>query len=261
MTVRLLVHAHVPHCGASRLNRALFFRSYSRGETLLAYDEAFCRQARMGGAAPARALATARLALGHVPYGYFDGLGRWPLYVSVFDDPVNRFLSRLGEVMAMPGEERAALLPEGADADALAGDPEALAQALLSGPAERKLLLNAMTRMAAGMPALVPVRLDRADLAVAKANLSRANYLVALREDLPNFQGYLRDVLGIGVGQQRAAGTEGWPQVLGGAQLRRPVKLRPGDVSARTISRIEAANDLDMHLHEAAAMAAHAAWG
>lgn len=260
MEARLLVHAHVPLCGASRLNRALFLRSYTRGETLLAYDEVFARQARLGGATPSRALAAARLALGRVSYGFFDGLGRWPLYVSVFDDPVNRFLRRLGEVMAMSGEARAALLPGGVDDPALARDPEALAAELLSGPVGRICDLNAMTRAAAGMPTIGPVTLGRDDLAIARANLSRANYLVALREDLPNFQSYLRETLGIGAGPRRS-GSEGWPQVLGGAQARRAVRLRPGDMSPAMIATIEAANDLDMRLYEAAAQSARAGWG
>lgn len=260
MTNRLLVHAHVPRCGASRLNRALFFRSFSRGETLLAYDERFARRARMGGPELSRELSSARLALGHIPYGFFDGLGRWPLYVSIFDDPVRRFLSFVGEVMAMARPDRARLLPEGVDDEALARDPDGLALALLQGGQAQTCQLNAMTRLAAGLPALGPLEIGRDHLAVARANLSRANYLVALREDLPSFQSYLRETLGIGAAHRRHNG-EGWPQVLSAAQLRKAVRLHAEQMSPAVIGRIEAANDLDMRLHEAAAQAARTAWG
>lgn len=254
---RLIVHAHVPRCGASRLNRALFFRSYKPDETLLAYDDRFARSARLDLQGMAAPLAAARLALGHVPYGYFDGLGVWPLYVSVFDDPVQRFLSALGEVMAMPADVAAALLER--DGGAPGDDADATAAALLTAPRARDRLHNAMTRSAAGLAPLgAPAGPEH--LAAALANIARSNYFVAPRGDLAPFQGFLREVLGVGAGP-RVEQASGWPRALSGGEARRARPVAAGDLSAATLARIEAANGLDMRLFEKVAASGVESWG
>ena len=257
MIDRLLVHAHVPRCGASRLNRALFFRCFRRDETILAYEDRFARNARLSERGLEKALARSRLALGHVPYGYFDGLGRWPLYISVFDDPVRRFLSFVGSIMAMPQDAAAAIL--GAEATGCQDDPDALAMALLDKPCIRLRQANAMTRTAAGLPP-IGAEAEAMHLTAAQANLGRANYLVALRDDLPAFQHYLRETLGIGA-KPGPAGGAGWPQVLAGEAVRRTAPLEAKAFSPAVIARIEAANSLDMRLHETLAMQGAEGWG
>lgn len=269
-TERLLVHAHLPRCGADELNRKVFSPRYGEAETLLAYDDSHGRSARFSPDDPLaeRALRGARLALGRVPYGYFDGFERWTLYISVFDDPVARFLRFVSWATALPGEIAASLLPGLEDVRA-AGDPEALSDALLAQPLVRRRQCDGMVRAAAGMPLLAGGAPDRRALAVAVANLRRINYMAARRADLPRFIAFLRDM----IGEDRAAAVEKPAADKTAAAERGPssalarrlaatpqggrcplppraARLQARDFSPAAIARIEAANALDMDLYE-----------
>ncbi|MFT6775265.1 MAG: hypothetical protein ACJA1L_002984 [Paracoccaceae bacterium] len=158
MSERLVVHAHVPGSGAGGLDRQLFRRSFGRREAMLAYGAAhFCAaRLRPNDAAASRLEDRAvRLALGHVPYGYFDGLRRWRRDISVFVDPVRRYLRFASALARLPGGVAAALT--GSASIAAAGrDPEALICALLATPQMQAWQSDAMTRIAAGLPAFGP---------------------------------------------------------------------------------------------------------
>jgi hypothetical protein len=249
MSDRLVVHAHVPGSGSSTLNNNVFFRSFTRGETMLAYGENHCHAARLCGCASTETtnmLDRARFALGHVPYGYFDGFGRWTIYISIFDDPVSRFLALVGSVMSMQQHTARRLFGVACDAasDDAVGDT---ITALLDNDDVRVRHTNMMTRIAAGLPAFGAAPL-RGHLDVARANVLRSNYLVATRDQLPDFEFYLKEVLGVQT-EQRGAG--GWAGVRPTRRKSQSGRIRREDVSAPLLRRIEAANDLDMRVYDA----------
>lgn len=254
MSDRLVVHAHVPKSGSGLLNRNVFFRSFTRGETMLAYGEDHGRLARVPGAdrrAVAARLGRASLAIGHVPYGYFDGFGRWTVYISVFDDPVRRFLNFAGAVMT----ERAATAASLFGGAARPADPERTVDGLLDLDDVQTRQTDMMTRIAAGLPAFGAARPRREHLNVARANVVRSNYIVATRAQMPAFEGYLAQVLGVST---EGRGGGGWATPA--ARKDGAVTIRRADLSARTLKRIEAANDLDMRLYDAVMEQNAACW-
>lgn len=258
---RLVVHAHVPRAGAEALNRSVFLRRFRRDETLLAYDDRYAGQARMRplSAAEENCVASARFAMGHLPYGFFDGLGRWTLYISVFDDPVRRFLSFAGSVLATPPDMAAALLSD-CRAELRRDDPDALCAALLDVPAILARQCNSMTRIAAGLPA-VGVATEPAHLSMARANIERVNYLVARRDQLSRFAAGLREILCLEPIFSRP-GEGGWERgaASGAPGGPRPAPIRAEDLSTETLRRIEQANALDMALYDRLHLGGVADW-
>jgi hypothetical protein len=83
---------------------------------------------------------------------------------------------------------------------------------------------------------------------VARANVVRCNYLVSTRDEMPVFEAYLAEVLGVST-EERCVG--GWSAATPLRRKTRSVTIPCSDVSARLLRRIEAANDLDMRLYEA----------
>lgn len=256
MSDRLVVHAHVPRSGSGLLNRNVFFRSYTRGETMLAYGDDHGQVARLPRAHQqevADRLKRASVAIGHVPYGYFDGFGRWTIYVSVFDHPVRRFLGFVGAVMAQRSAVAETLF--GAQNDPL--DPERTIEALLEVKDVQLRQTNVMTRIAAGLPAFATAPPSRGHLDVARANVVRSNYLVGTRDQMPAFEDYLAQVLGV-VPEGPDMAT--WRTEPPARRTSRAMTIACSDVSARLLRRIEAANDLDMRLYDAVVRENAACW-
>jgi hypothetical protein len=247
---RLVVHAHVPKSGSGLLNRNVFLRSFTRGETMLVYGHDHGQLARLAGincAQVAARISRTRLAIGHVPYGYFDGFGRWTIYVSVFDDPVRRFLGFVGSVIANRNATAEALFgPEAAAASA--PDLDHMIDELLALEDVQLRQTDMMTRIAAGLPVFQAEKPQAGHLDAACANIGRSNYLVATRDQIPTFESYLIEVLGVPVGGR---GTGGWDNVMPVCSKPRSAEILRADIGGRTLRRIEAANALDMRLYDA----------
>jgi len=236
-----VLHCHIPKTGGSALNQRLLFPRYGKDRVLQMYRFVFERSSRLPLRHRTRAMRVFAAA-GHVPFGYADRLYPQTLYISVFRDPVDRFLSFLNFVLATPDHAVRAHLPaELLNADAA----DDLVLAVLADPKLARVHGDTQTRLAAGMARLGDVPAGADHLAVALLNLDNPRYLVGAQHDL---DGFLKRT----AHRLPSAGKTGRLREKVAPRLakRGPGLIRAGALGTRAHAAIEDANRLDMALWE-----------
>lgn len=238
-----LVHCHIPKTGGSALNRQLLVPSFGEDRIHWLYRYVFECAAGL----PLRHRARSMRALGatgHVPYGYYRNVYPDALYISVFREPLTRFVSFLNFICANPGHAvRRRIAPE--IIAAAAADPDRLANAILTEPRLKVVHSDVQTRLAAGLPRLGEVQVGEDDLDHAFHNLLRPDYLWGAQENLTTFADQIENWLH--AGRHRVRRVEDVPDTLV-KRLERHFVL--DDLSPTTQARISAANTLDRQLYD-----------
>lgn len=243
MSEPFVVHCHMPKTGGSALNRRILFARYGADRVHQMYRFIFERSSRL----PIRHRTQAMrcfAAAGHVPFGYVDQVYPEAIYVSIFRDPVERFLSFLHFMAITPEHAARARVPK-ALIEGLDQDPDALVLASLEDERLRIVQTNTQVRLASGSARLGKAPVGPDHMRAAKENLTNPRYLSALHEDLDGFLLYLDDAL---PGRGHAIEDQDIPARLekrGDRRLTADI-LRPG-----TIEAIRAANDYDLRLLDA----------
>lgn len=234
-----VVHCHMPKTGGSALNRRLLFPRFGVDRVHQLYRFVFERSSRL----PIRHRSPAMrayAATGHVPFGYLDALYPDAVYLSIFRDPVSRFLSLLSFMLATPDHGMRAHLPRRV-LDRAAEDPDALVYAVLAVPSLAAIHGNAQTRLAAGAARLGHAPVGPDHVHAAKANLTNPRYIAGLQPDLERFLVHLDTVLP----GPRLGAVQIHPAKLEKRGIRR---LALSDLAPRTLAAIEAANAHDCAL-------------
>ena len=239
-----VVHCHIPRTGGMTVNQRLLVPRYGADRVQQLYNGPFARFARL----PLRHRTPAMrayAAAGHVPFGYVDALYPAAVYVSVFRDPVSRFLADLNHALCAPRNMLRARL--GPDRIQMAGaDPDRFVTAVLSDPSLGVLCTNLQTRLAAGTARIGRYAIDAAHLTAAKTHLANPRYLIGLMSGMDQFLERLDAILpGFGPGLIPADPTRAQGQAA-------PVLTSAG-LTARTLAAIEDSNALDMVIYETAA--------
>ena len=239
-----VVHCHIPRTGGMAVNQRLLVPRYGADRVQQLYNGPFARFARL----PLRHRAPAMrayAAAGHVPFGYVDALYPAAVYVSVFRDPVSRFLADLNHALCAPRNMLRARL--GPDRVQLASaDPDRFVAAVLCDPGLGVLCTNLQTRLAAGTARIGRYAIDAAHLTAAKTHLANPRYLIGLMSGMDQFLDRLDAALpGFGPGPIPADPAR--------AQNQPSPVLTSAGLTARTLAAIEDANALDMVVYETAA--------
>lgn len=239
-----VVHCHMPKTGGSALNQRLLFPRFDPARVQQWYRFVFERASRLPLRHRTGALR-AYAATGHVPFGYLDALYPDAIYVSVFRDPVSRFLSFLSYVLATPDHGLRARLPAKVLTHA-DQDPDAFVAAVLANPKAAVVHGNVQTRLAAGAARLGRRPVEAEHLTAARAHLRDPRYIVGLQSELDGFLDHLDRAL---PGPPLARLVSGSAQ----DEKRGLRRISSGDLAPKTIAAIEDANALDCALLDAAA--------
>ena len=240
MSEPFIVHSHIPKTGGSALNRRVLFPMYGEARVYQMYRYVFETASRLPRRHVARAMRS-YVAVGHVPFGYFDELYPEAIYLSVFREPVSRFVSFLNFVLANPSHA----VRQRLDADIVANagaDPDAFIAAILAEPRLAVVHPNAQVRLASGAPRLGERAITCDHLRAALRNVARERYVTGVQEDIPDLIRRL---------QERFANLRPAPAASASLEKRLPRKLAVGDLSPRSLDRLRAANDLDIRLYAA----------
>lgn len=239
-----VVHCHMPKTGGSALNQRLFFPRYGTDRVHQLYRHIFERSSRLPLRHRARAMRSVA-ATGHVPFGYLDGLYPHAVYVSLFRDPVARFLSFVNFMLATPDHKtRTRLDPK--LLDRAADDPDALLRGVLGDDHLGVVHANTQTRLASGTARLGQRPVGGQHLAAALQNIADPRYLTGLQHEFEVFIASLDQTLpGDGLAQPSAIEEK--------LAKRGHAKITAADLAPKTLGLIRAANDLDLCLIEAVA--------
>lgn len=243
MAERFLVHCHIPKTGGSALNRRLILPGFGEGAVQRLYRYVFECAAVLPVRHRGRAMRSFAAA-GHVPFGYFAPVYPGALHVSVFREPVERFVSFLNYVFANHEHSARRRLP-GPVVDGAADDPDRFALAILDEPRLAVVHGNVQTRLASGLPRRGEAPVEAGDLARALSNLDRPDYLWGAQEDLDGFIARLAGVLE--AGGRRVTTAADVPDRLAKRLGRR---FAATDLAPATLCRITDANRLDMDLYD-----------
>lgn len=241
MSMPFIVHSHIPKTGGSALNRRFLFNRFGEDGVYPLYRYVFERASRLPRRHVARAMRS-YAAAGHVPFGFFDEVYPDAVYISVFREPVSRFVSFLNFVLSNPKHAMRERLPAELFENA-ADNPDALIAAVLSEPRLTVVHSNAQTRLASGAPRLGDMAITGDHLRAAFRNLEQARYLTGVQEDLP-------DLL-VRLHAEFPMAAQSIPMQKSSANLekRLPRTFSLADLTPRSLDRIAAANDLDRRLY------------
>ncbi len=240
MSEPFIVHSHIPKTGGSALNRRLLFPLYGEDRAYQMYRYVFETASRLPRRHVARAMRS-YVAVGHVPFGYFDEVYPQAIYVSVFREPVARFVSFLNFVLANAEHAVRQRIDEPV-IDNAADDPDRFIAAVLAEPRLAIVHQNAQTRLAGGSPRLgqCPVTGDHLDAALR--NVARECYVTGIQEDMVGLIARFRERFPTARFQDA-----GSPHL----EKRMTRALAVQHLGARTLDRLRAANDLDLYLYDA----------
>lgn len=240
MTEPFIVHTHIPKTGGSALNQRLLFPMYGRENVYELYRFVFERASRLPRRHVARAMRSF-VAVGHVPFGYFDEVYPDAFYVSVFREPVARFVSFLNFVAAV---ERHGVRKRIGDApvDNAANDPDAFVTAVLDEPRLKTIHSDVQTRLASGAARFGDLDVTPDHLRAALRNVARERYVCGVQENMPALFDRLRETF---------PHMRHPKPVSDALEKRLPKALSLDQLAPRTVERIRAANDLDLRLYAA----------
>ncbi|MEM9063668.1 MAG: hypothetical protein AAGD13_24695 [Pseudomonadota bacterium] len=247
MSIPFVVHSHIPKTGGSALNRRFFFARFGQENVYQLYRYVFETASRLPRRHVARAMRS-YAAAGHVPFGYFHELYPDAVYVSIFREPVSRFVSFLNFVLANPKHAMRTRLPAHLF-DRAADDPDALIEAVLSEPRLAIVHSNAQTRLASGASRLGKLHIAEDHLRAALRNIDQPRYLTGLQEDLPGLLTRLHAEYPQKAGRTL---TQNSSPIL---EKRLPRAFRVDDLNRRSIERITDSNALDLRLYASIAAA------
>ncbi len=239
MSEPFIVHSHIPKTGGSSLNRRVLFPMYGEKRVYQMYRYVFETASRL----PRRHVAQAMrsfVAVGHVPFGYFDEIYPDALYVSVFREPVSRFVSFLNFVLSNP--EHAVRQKLDKEVVRNAGeDPDRFISSVLAEPRLAIVHPNAQVRLASGAARLGETPVTKHHLEAALRNVARDRYVTGVQENMPSVIQQL---------QTRFPNLR--PRNASAAQLEKRLTktLNVDQLSAKTKGRLRAANELDLRLYE-----------
>ena len=239
MSEPFIVHSHIPKTGGSALNRRVLFPMHGEHRVYQMYRYVFETASRLPQRHVARAMRSF-VAVGHVPFGYFDGIYPDAIYISVFREPVSRFISFLNFVLANPDHAvRQRLEPEVvANAE---NEPERFIEAVLSEPRLAVVHQNVQVRLAGGAPRLGEQSVTADYLDQARRNLNRHQYITGVQEEM--------DALIARLWERFPAMPEPKP---GPASLEKRLKktLSRQQLAPKMLDRLRSANDLDLRLYD-----------
>lgn len=239
MTDPFIVHSHIPKTGGSSLNRRVLFPMYGEQRVYQMYRYVFETASRLPRRHVARAMRSF-VAVGHVPFGYFDEIYPDALHVSVFREPVSRFVSFLNFVLANP--EHA--VRQRLDAEILANakeEPDTFVEAVLAEPRLAVVHPNAQVRLASGAARLGETSVTGDHLAAALRNIGRTRYIAGVQEDMP---GLIRQL------QDRFPSLRPAKSAPAELEKRLPKTLEVERLTSKTLDQLRAANELDLRLYE-----------
>ena len=240
MSEPFVVHCHMPKTGGSALNRRILFARYGMDRVHQMYRFIFERSSRLPIRHRTRAMRCFA-ATGHVPFGYVDMIYPEALYISVFRDPVERFLSFMNFMLNTPDHAARARLDTSL-LERVEDDPDGLILAVLEDPHLVAVHANTQVRLASGTARLAPGPVTSQHLDIAQKNLASPRYLTARHDDLDAFLILLDDILP-GRGQD-IEGRDIPPDLeKRGPRLLTAKALRPG-----TLDAIRRENQLDLKL-------------
>lgn len=235
-----LVHCHMPKTGGSALNQRFLFQRYGHQNVHLMYRFIFERSSRLPIRHRTRAMRSFA-ASGHIPFGFLDSLYPDAIYVSVFRDPVERFLSFINFMMMTEDHAARGRLMAGTD-NSGEPDPEDLVQAALGDEKIVRIHGNAQCRLASGNARLSAAPACGLHLAAAQQNIANPRYVIGLQSHLPAFLARLWRMTG------SSAELAGVPEPKQELEKRLPRRLQAANLSPRTLDRVRSINDLDLHL-------------
>lgn len=240
MSEPFIVHSHIPKTGGSALNQRVLFPIYGQDRAYLLYRYVFETASRLPRRHVARAMRS-EVAVGHVPFGYFDEIYPEAVYISVFREPVSRFVSFLNFVLANPNHAVRERL--GAEVmDRVADDPDRFIEAILDEPRLAVVHQNVQVRLASGAPRLGACKVSTDHLEAALRNIRRDRYISGVQEDMDALILALRERFpDVRAGKAASANLE----------KRLEKKLSVHSFAPRTLDRIRSANGFDMRLYEA----------
>lgn len=243
MSEPFVVHCHMPKTGGSALNRRILFARYGIDRVHQMYRFIFERSSRL----PIRHRTKAMrcfAAAGHVPFGYLDPIYPEAVYISVFRDPVERFLSFLNFMLTTPDHAARARI----SAEAIENfddDPDRLVMAVLADAHLCAVQCNTQVRLASGSARLGKTPVGQNHMDAAFSNIMNTRYLTARHEDLDGFLIRLDDVL---PGAGHAIDGRDIPPTL---EKRGERRLTANMLLAKTLDAIHSANAYDQRLLDA----------
>lgn len=193
MSEPFVVHCHMPKTGGSALNRRILHARYGIDRVHQMYRFIFERSSRL----PIRHRTKAMrcfAAAGHVPFGYVDPIYPKAIYISVFRDPVERFLSFLNFMLITPDHAARARITKSTFQN-FDEDPDGLVMAVLSDRHLSAVHCNTQVRLASGSARLGKTPVGPHHMDAALGNLTNPRYLTARHEELDGFLIRLDDIL------------------------------------------------------------------
>lgn len=243
MSEPFVVHCHMPKTGGSALNRRILFARYGIDRVHQMYRYIFERSSRL----PIRHRTKAMrcfAAAGHIPFGYVDPIYPQAVYVSVFRDPVERFLSFLNFMLITPDHASRAHLPATVF-EHFDDHPDGLVMAVLSDERLNAVHCNTQVRLASGSARLGKSPVGPHHMDAALGNLLSPRYLTARHEDL---DGFLLRLDGALPGAGNAIDGRDISPVL---EKRGKRRLKADMLRPRTLEQIRSANGYDQRLLDA----------
>lgn len=244
MSEPFVVHSHIPKTGGSALNQRVLFPMHGEDRVYPLYRYVFETASRLPRRHVARAMRS-EVAVGHVPFGYFDEIYPDAVHISVFREPVSRFVSFLNFVLANPNHAVRDRLEPGV-LDHVVEDPDRFIMAVLSEPRLEVVHPNVQVRLASGAPRLGQCKITKDHLSAALRNIARDRYISGVQEDMQTL-----------IQRLQSQFPTLRPRKAGAAKLEKRLEktLNVKDLSATTLDRLRAANDLDIRLYDVVAEA------
>lgn len=238
MSEPFIVHCHIPKTGGSALNRGFLTAMHGEARVYQMYGDVFEAASRLPRHQVARGMRS-YVAVGHVPFGYFDEIYPEAIYLSIFREPVARFLSFLNSVLNNPehtvrGSLCRSVLKNGAD------DPEPLIMAVLGEPRLADMYRNVQVRLAGGSPLLGGRSTTSDHLDAALRNIAQARYITSTLEDLPTMFAHLRHRF------DHVRATDPAQNVVPKPSAR---TISVDAIRPKILDRVRATNDLDIRLY------------
>ena len=239
MSEPFIVHSHIPKTGGAVLNTGLLFPMHGKARVYQMYREAFETTPSLPRQHTARAMRS-YIAVGHVPFGYLDKIYPEAIYLSIFREPVARFLSFLNSVLNDPEHAIRECLCRSVFQNA-ADDPEPLIMAVLGEPRLVILHGNTQVRLAGGSPLRdrCPTTSDHLDAALR--HIAQSRYVTGIQENLSAMFARLQ----LRFDHTRAIATDPARPRERHARAIRVDAIRP-----KILDRLRAASDLDIRLYD-----------
>ncbi len=240
MSEQFIVHCHVPGSDGTAFTSRVLRPAFGDARIYKMYAPELERTAQLPAHGTGRAMRSFA-ATGHVPFGYVDHIYPDALYVSLFHDPVTRFLGAVSAHVSGRSDDC---------------DPDDLVRPLLDDAHLRTVHANTQTKLAAGIALGRLLTIGSSALDLAIRNLGHTRFLTGREADLDQIAHEVTTRIAPHIGNiskrtgspTARSATEIPPYAHEGAVA---TSVAAADLSPRLVREIAEINDLDRRLYDA----------